>query len=35
MKSFKDINLDITVVEILKEDNIPKDYYLYPKEKKE
>ena len=30
MKSFKDINLDITVVELLGEDNISKDYYLYP-----
>ena len=30
MKSFKDIDLDITVVEILDEDNISKDYYLYP-----
>ena len=30
MKSFTDIGLDITVVEILDEDNISKDYYLYP-----
>ena len=30
MKSFKDIDLDITIVEILDEDNISKDYYLYP-----
>jgi hypothetical protein len=30
MKSFKDIGLDITIVEILDEDNISKDYYLYP-----
>ena len=36
MKSFKDIGLDITIVEILEEDNISKDYFLYPelKEKK-
>ena len=30
MKSFKDRGLDITIVEILDEDNISKDYYLYP-----
>ena len=30
MKSLKDVNLDITVVELLGEDNISKDYYLYP-----
>ena len=30
MKSFKDIGLDIAIVEILDEDNISKDYYLYP-----
>ena len=30
MKSFIDIGLDITIVEILDEDNIPKDFYLYP-----
>ena len=30
MKSFKDIGLDITIVEILDKDNISKDYYLYP-----
>ena len=28
MKSFKDIGLDITIVEIIDEDNISKDYYL-------
>ena len=30
MKSFKEIDLDIMVIEILDEDNIPKDYFLYP-----
>jgi len=30
MKSFTDIDLDITVVEILNEDDILKDYFLYP-----
>ena len=30
MKSFTDIGLDITVVEILDEDDISKDYFLYP-----
>ena len=30
MKSFTDIGLDITVVEILDKDNISKYYYLYP-----
>ena len=30
MKSFKDIGLDITIVEILKEDNISKVFYLHP-----
>ena len=30
MKSFKDMKLDITIVEILEEDNISKDYFLYP-----
>ena len=30
IKSFKDKELDITVVEILDEDNISKDYYLEP-----
>ena len=30
IKSFIDIDLDITVVEILKEDNISKDYFLCP-----
>ena len=29
-KNFKNVELDITVVEILDIDNIPKDYYLYP-----
>ena len=30
IKSFTDIHLDITVVEILDEDNISKDYFLFP-----
>ena len=30
MKSFKDMGLDITIIEILEEDNISKDYFLYP-----
>ena len=30
IKSFTDIDLDIAVVEILKEDNISKDYFLFP-----
>jgi len=30
IKSFNDRGLDITVVEILDEDNISKDYFLYP-----
>ena len=30
IKSFSDIDLDITVVEILDEDNISKDYFLLP-----
>ena len=30
IKSFKDIGLDITVVEILNKDNIYKDYFLFP-----
>ena len=30
IKSFIDIDLDITVVEILDEDNISKEYFLYP-----
>ena len=30
IKSFTDINLDITIVEILDEDNISKDYFLFP-----
>ena len=30
MKSFKVMKLDITIVEILEEDNITKDYFLYP-----
>ena len=30
MKSFKDIGFDITIVEILKEDNISKAFYLHP-----
>ena len=30
IKSFIDIELDITVVEILDEDNISKDYFLFP-----
>ena len=30
MKSFTDIELDITIVEIIDEDNISKDYFLFP-----
>ena len=30
MKSFTDIELDITVVEVMDEDNISKDYFLFP-----
>ena len=30
MKSFENIGLDITILQILDEDNISKDYYLYP-----
>ncbi len=30
IKSFKDIGLDITIVEILDKDNISKDYFLFP-----
>ena len=30
IKSFIDIGLDITVIEILDEDNISEDYFLYP-----
>ena len=30
IKNFKEINLDITVIEILEEDNISKDYFLFP-----
>ena len=30
IRNFKDINLDITVVQILDKDNIPKDYFLEP-----
>ena len=30
IKSFKDKDLDISVIEILDEDNISKDYFLYP-----
>ena len=30
IKSFKDINIDCTIVEILKEDNINEDYFLLP-----
>ena len=29
IKSFIDIGLDITIIEILEEDNIPKDYFLW------
>ena len=29
IKTFKDINLDITVIEILEKDNIPKEYFIY------
>ena len=30
MKTFKDIDLDITIVEILEKDGISKDYFLFP-----
>ena len=30
IKSFKDISLDVTVVEILDKDNISKDFFLVP-----
>ena len=30
IKNFKDINIDATVIEILHEDDIPKDYFLIP-----
>ena len=30
IKSFIDVGLDITIIEILDEDNISKDYFLYP-----
>ena len=30
IKSFKDLGLDITIVEILDKDNISKDYFLFP-----
>ena len=30
IKNFRDIGLDITVVEILDKDGVSKDYFLYP-----
>ena len=30
IRSFTDIDLDLTVVEILDEDNIPENYFLFP-----
>ena len=30
MKSFKNLGFDATVIEILSEDEIPEDKYLYP-----